>query len=128
MTEEMTEEGGYIYIASPYTSDDPEEQDRRERYAAAFVAAGVVLGIIAYSPVAYSSALRPHAPIDMGTTWEYWKKLCLAMLSQAREVHVLKLPGWAESIGVRAEVKEAKRLGIPVKYVDDISRFEEFGG
>ena len=33
-------------------------------------------------------------------------------------VLVLKLDGWEESTGVKAEIKIAESLGIPVEYVD----------
>ena len=56
--------------------------------------------------------------------WESWKRIDTAFISCCKELWVIMLDGWDESTGVAAEVKIAKELGIPVRYItpdEDIS-------
>lgn len=47
--------------------------------------------------------------------WEYWAKIDLPILTNCcTRLVVLALPGWEESIGVRAEIDTARSIGLPV--------------
>lgn len=102
-----------IYLASPYSSGD--EAVRVERYKKACVAAGALMrrGYLVFSPIAHNHVLAaPGLPVE----FEYWRDWCLSFLrSWATDLYALNLPGWRESVGVQAEIEEAKRLNIPVR-------------
>ena len=106
-----------IYLASPYSS--PDEGVCEERFIKACHAAGELMreGIFVYSPIAHT---HPIAKFTEGlpTGWDFWEKYDEAMISRCAEVWVLTLPGWSESVGVRAEIEIARRLRIPVRFVE----------
>jgi hypothetical protein len=49
--------------------------------------------------------------------WSFWQHYDRALLARCDEVLVLMLPGWRESIGVREELRLARELGKPVRYL-----------
>jgi hypothetical protein len=49
--------------------------------------------------------------------WEYWEKFDRAFIVASRALIVLTIDGWKDSVGVQAEIKIAKELGIPVDYL-----------
>lgn len=48
----------------------------------------------------------------------YWKGFNLIFIGICEKLIVLQLPGWETSVGVQAEIAEARRLGKPVEYMD----------
>lgn len=50
--------------------------------------------------------------------WEFWEAYDRDMISRCDEVAVLRLSGWENSTGVRAEIAIAEELGLPVRYLD----------
>lgn len=48
--------------------------------------------------------------------WDFWAKFDRALLERCQKVIVIDIDGLAESVGVRAEIKIANELGIPVEY------------
>jgi hypothetical protein len=68
-----------------------------------------------YKVKAYSPIVHNHPIAVLGglpRTWDFWKTFDIDMLRHAEELHVVCLPGWKKSRGVRAEIREAKRLDI----------------
>jgi Domain of unknown function (DUF1937) len=59
---------------------------------------------------------------------EFWQQHDMAFLSVCDEVMVLKLDGWAQSVGVQAEIAAAKALGKPVSFLDVAGAGQEDGG
>ena len=103
-----------IYLASPYSH--PDTDVRQERFDAACRAAAALLrqGKTTFSPIAHSHVLcRYGLPLD----WEFWRQHDLQYLAACTEVVVLMLDGWAESVGVQAEIKIARELGKPVTFL-----------
>lgn len=115
-------ENDLVYLASPYTSKDPNAtnselvQAHRAEQVSAVAAALSVHGINIYCPIAHGHAMNRYASIGPG--WKYWEKLGLRMLKCCDQLWVLMLPGWEDSEGVKAEIAEAERLGIPVAYIN----------
>ena len=102
-----------IYLASPYSHDDPRVREERYRQACHTTAALMRRGLLVYSPIVHSHPLTRYG---LPTTWDYWRTLDEAMLSRCHELMVLTLDGWEDSEGVMAEVRLAKNLGVPVRF------------
>jgi hypothetical protein len=92
-----------VYLASPYSHDDPNV--RRMRFLCACQAADDLMaeGLVVFSPIAHSVAIensRPDGRIEDGSKWLVqdfpWLDVCDAIV-------VLTIDGWRQSKGVTAE-------------------------
>lgn len=102
-----------IYLAAPYSH--PDEKVRTERFMSVSRWANVLTreGHLVYSPVTHGHILALFG--ELPGDYAFWEAHCLSFLRHwAQELHVVSLPGWQESAGVRAEMAEAARLGLPV--------------
>ena len=110
-----------IYVASPYTDQDPNIRDARYRAVCKQVAEMLRCGIQTFSPICHS-----HPLVEYGVPgdWAFWRDYDLKFLAMCDEVWVLMLDGWRESKGVQAEIAKALELGKRVVYVeaDDVIR------
>lgn len=102
-----------LYLACPYSH--PDAAVREERYHAACRATAAVLraGVAAYSPVVQSHPLVAHG---LPEGWDFWSRFDATFLEVADAMLVLALEGWAQSVGVREELRLAKEMGIPVSF------------
>jgi hypothetical protein len=104
------------YLAAPYT--DPDSAVMEQRFDSVCRVAGKLMagGMVVFCPVAHTHpiAVRCELPRD----WGFWRRYDEVMLEQAGKVVVVKMPGWAESKGVNAEIEIAERLGIPVEFME----------
>ena len=112
------------YLCSPYASPDPEV--RKLRFDTVNRVAGILIahGLMIFSPLSHS---MPIAAADPGVPrgfW-FWRDFDLHIINLSKEVIVLTLDGWRESEGVTAEIKYARDVGIPVKFVDENGDFLE---
>lgn len=107
---------GFIYLASPYTHENPSV--REQRYLAVCRAAAALMraGHVVYSPIAHS---HPIEVSGMGEqmSGEFWKNQCIPVLSHASRLVVLMLPGWTESAGIKWEIDTAQSLHMPVDFI-----------
>ena len=103
----------FIYLASPYTHDDPAVVDDRWRAAERFVAHWVQKQFCLYSPICHFHPLA--SMYEFPTGFEFWQRQNAAMLCKASELWVLTLPQWEASEGVDWEMRFAKQCAIPVK-------------
>lgn len=108
----------YIYIASPYTAKTKKKM--KERYAAVlnYLATCTSIGEVCFSPIVHSHPLTKY---DLPHTWDFWSKIDYVFIDQCSKVRVLKLPGWEDSKGIKAEVEYARFIGKTVEYVDVIA-------
>lgn len=108
---------GVIYLASPYSDDDPDVRQQRFvevcRAAANLMSAGYVV----FSPIAHGHSIVEAGDLA-GTHHRFWMEQCLPMVDRCDEVMVLKLDGWEDSRGVREEVNYANQRGVPVHYLE----------
>lgn len=106
-----------IYLASPFSS--PSSDVRRERFEAVQRATLILIqrGCVVFSPITYSHQFAA----EIGTAFEPWQTFDLAMIDAASELWVLMLAGWRESIGVQAELRHARRLGLPVVFLNPMT-------
>ena len=104
-----------IYLASPYTHQDPSIREMRFRAVCRQAAEMLRCGIPVFSPIAYTHAF---AALDLPVEWSFWDQYDRVFLEICSEVWVLMLDGWRESKGVAAEIGIASELGMPVVYVE----------
>jgi hypothetical protein len=104
------------YLAAPYSH--PDRKVRLARFNAVNVAAGQLMrqGHLVFSPISHTHPIAEAGGLPLG--WEFWAAFDRAYLEASRELIVLRLDGWRESVGVTAELAIAAELGIPVSYID----------
>ena len=103
-----------IYLAIPYTHEDPAVMDARAAVADHVAALLTDIGYQVYSPISgwHHIAKKYSLPTDH----EYWTRLNHRMMLNSDRVLVIMLYGWKESKGVQDEIAFAERFGIEVKY------------
>lgn len=104
-----------IYLASPYSDPNPEVKEQRFNDVCRAAAELMRRGILIFSPIAHT---HPIANFGLPSGWEFWRQFDYHHIETSEQVWVLTLPGWADSVGVSAEVEIAKELGKPVRLVD----------
>lgn len=102
----------YIYLASPYSDDDPLTIHERYTSAQDALAWLTKMKVWTYSPIVHfhHMALAHNFPKDAN----FWSDCNLAMLEKAYGLYILTLPRWQESKGVRQEMAWAKKLDMPI--------------
>lgn len=105
----------YVFLVGPYRAHTAGRQTAFEEICIAG-AALAKLGISFYAPV----ALHHHVAITGGLDpdGDRWFKLNEPFLRSAAAVLVVKLSGWEESAGVKAELDLSRSLGIEHFYTD----------
>ncbi|MCX7801381.1 MAG: DUF1937 family protein, partial [Fimbriimonadales bacterium] len=103
-----------IYLASPYSHPDPAVREARYQAACRATAALLQAGWVVFSPIVHS---HPLVKFALPTGWDFWERIDRDYLARCDEVVVLTLPGWEASVGVREEVRLARELGKPVRYL-----------
>jgi|PlaIllAssembly_1097288.scaffolds.fasta_scaffold15805_4 hypothetical protein len=104
-----------IYLASPYSSATPLEREERFLCVAAYAAQLMVERKRVYSPIAHWHTIDRLATEKIA--YDHYIDCDLHFLSLCEEMYVLCLPGWEQSTGVKIEIDEANRLGIPIEYI-----------
>lgn len=95
-----------VYAAGPFRTLDPKQRAAHVLTAQAAAVDLARLGYACYCP--HANLGHAFGAIDEGTAARInttFLRLCDALLL---------LPGWGESVGTRAELTEAKALGLPV--------------
>lgn len=103
-----------IYLASPYSHPDPAVRAQRFRAACRAAVALLHAGHVVFSPITHSHPLAQHG---LPGNWQFWERYDREFLQRCDEVVVLMLPGWRKSVGVQAEIRIARELGKPVRYL-----------
>ena len=104
-----------IYLASPYSHPDPAVREERYRATCRATAALLRAGLLVISPIVHS---HPLAVFALPTGWEFWERIDRAYLERCDLLVVLMLAGWRTSVGVRAEIRIAREIGLPVSYLE----------
>ena len=105
-----------IYVASPYTTNNRRILEWRKRAVCKYVERLLKYGIAAYSPIVHTIGLSRYSK-RLPMKFRYYAKVDRDMLSVAKELHVLMLPGWRESVGVIQEIIWALERKIPIKLI-----------
>lgn len=103
-----------IYLASPYSHPDPTVRERRFQAACRLAAAFLRAGMLVFSPIAHS---HPLVEFGLPTEWAFWEQHDREHLERCDEVVVLMLDGWRDSTGVQAEMRIARELGKPIRFL-----------
>lgn len=113
---ERAKTGGLVFVSMPYTTRDPGVVHERMAIYARKMAEFAMQGEIVVGTLFFHYTL-PHAP-GLAADWQTWKSYTEALIRRCAKVRVLKVHGWDDSTGVRDETAFAKKLGIPVEYVE----------
>lgn len=105
-----------IYLASPYSHEN--EKIREERYWTVCYAAARLMaeGHHIFSPIAMTHGICASTGGD-NFAFLHWKELDEEMIRLCDEFWILRMDGWEESKGIKAELAYAVSLGKPWKYV-----------
>ena len=101
-----------IYLASPYSHEDPAVRERRYQDALHATTLLFKQGLFVYSPIAYCHAMATDHAMD--GAWASWQAFDKLMVDRCDELWVLDLDGWIDSVGVTAEVGHAGCNGKPI--------------
>lgn len=105
------------YLACPYSHEDPKIMTMR--FVIVTYAGAKLMGknprLNIFSPITHS---HPLHKAGMNADWKTWKRIDTEYLRLSKQLYVLTLEGWKESVGVTAEIKIAQQLGIPIYYLD----------
>jgi hypothetical protein len=106
-----------IFVSSPYTHADPEKMEENYRTVSFYSSKLCSEGVVAISPILYGhTAVKFH---PMPTDWDFWKNFCLTILDKCVEIHVLKMPGWELSKGMKEEMEFARKRNIKITYIEE---------
>lgn len=101
-----------IYLATPYSDDDPEV--RESRFVAVNKAAAILMnsGEHVFSPISHSHPIKKEG--NLPGSWDYWEEYDRHHLSMCDELCMFLNDGWEESTGfeneARISIKEKKKL------------------
>jgi|SRR5690606_7608960 len=104
-----------IYLAGPYSHEDPEVMQERYEELTRIAAHFMALGECVYSPITHNHVIATK--YELPHTWDFWKDLDLPFVKACSKLYVVRLPGWMMSTGVRAEMELAAVLNKPIYYV-----------
>jgi len=99
-----------VYLATPYTSDDPEVRERRYLMACQVAAALMQRGHSVFSPIAHSHPIASYLPHEMMMDHEFWMRQDLPWLEAADMLVVCPADADRYSRGVAREVIDAQRM------------------
>jgi hypothetical protein len=105
-----------VFISSPYSHPDDKVRESNFKIVSKLAADLNSKGIVAVSPITYGHTLLNFKA--MPTDWKFWKEFCLTFLEKSSELIVYKMPGWENSIGMKEEIEFAKKLNIPIRYME----------
>lgn len=111
-----------IYLALPYSHNDPQVREARYRTATSVAAYLMNQGATVFSPITYGHQICQYG-ID--TSFKRWAELDYPMISWADEFWLLELDGHDISFGVQEELKQAMLVGTKIVRISqqDISNF-----
>lgn len=115
-------ETGFDYLASPYMDPDPLVREYRFLAAAKAVRELLLHKIWIFSPIVHCHELSKLW--GMPPEAAFWQEYDAAMIRACRNLRVLRLPGWARSVGVAGELKYAAEIGRPVIFHDPETLFD----
>jgi hypothetical protein len=107
-----------IYLASPYSHEDPAIRQARYEAVRAFTCELLQQRKVIFSPIVYCHGIAVE--LGLPTDASYWKSFNMTFLRKADALYVLKLEGWEYSAGVKVETATAGLLAIPVLYFENL--------
>lgn len=109
------------YLCVPYS--DPRPEVRHNRYEWVTRAAASLMKCHptwnVFSPITNSHPLTVVG--QMKGDWKTWRRIDFQYLRLSCRVVVLTMWNWTESVGVTAELKYARKLGLPILYLSPLT-------
>lgn len=105
-----------IYLATPYTHSDKSVVEDRYLKTANKCAELIASGLVVISPIFYGHNLLNYK--EMPGDWKFWQNFCETFLVKSDELWVYKIEGWDLSTGLLSEIELAKKLNIPIRYIE----------
>jgi NTP pyrophosphatase (non-canonical NTP hydrolase) len=104
-----------VYLACPYSHDDPSV--RMCRFVTASLTAADLMrkGELVFSPISHGHPIAMMGSLPLG--FDYWGRHNRAVLSRCSKLYVLEIDGWDKSVGVAAEIDLACRMGIFTEFI-----------
>jgi hypothetical protein len=102
-----------IYLATPYTHDDPSMMRRRFELVTRAAAYLCAMGECVYSPISHGHpiGLEAQNPIAL----DVWKEMERTIMPACSELLVVIQYGWRDSEGAMREIRLAQKCEIPVR-------------
>lgn len=120
-----------IYLASPYSHEDPEVRHQRYHDVLDMTTKMILKwNLIVYSPIVHNHHIAiQHKDRNESMAFEFWKKFDHKMIARCDELWIYTIEGWKESKGIQAEREFALSLGMRIRFVDDnTERIVSYGG
>lgn len=113
---ELADENQFYYLAHAYSNVDDRLRDINQETALQVYALLFQHGVFCYEPTCASH----YAGIGrkIGTDFEDYRSLNRIMMTRSHGLLVIMSDGWEKSRGVEFEIDYAKRLGIPIIYLE----------
>lgn len=105
---------GLIYLASPYSHNDPAVMRQRYEAARDFTVKWIKRDLLLFSPIVYGYCMEAQ----IGTDYKSWQTFNDNMIASSMQVWVLQIPGWRDSLGVEHECKYAVEIGKPLHFIE----------
>lgn len=107
---------GFVYLASPLAA--PSRRIRKVRFQQTVEATGRLIekGFVVFSPIVHNFTVSLKSKMRM--EFEDWRKYDFTMIDASRELWVLNIDGWSESVGVAEELNHAHWNAHPTYFVD----------
>lgn len=104
-----------LYLATPFSHKDRHVMLERFNVVNKVAAKLMANGYIVYSPISHTHPISEAGSLP--TDWEFWKEQDSPFLEWCDELWVLVVNGWRDSVGVQAEIEEARELNKPVRFI-----------
>ncbi len=106
-----------IYLAGPYTSDNPAIVKERVRIYARVVAhfMKTAENLCLFSPILHCDLIATEE--DLPHNFTFWAERDFFMIKKSSAMWVLTIPGWKESYGVSQEIEYARDINQDIMYV-----------
>jgi len=104
-----------IYLASPYSHTDKRIEQWRYQAVLNYTIRQQRLGVLLFSPIVYG---HPFAQAGLPSDFTYWRTLNERLILGCSCLHYYMLPGWEDSIGVKAEIEFAESYGLEVEAIE----------
>ena len=107
-----------LYLATPFTHDDPAVMQHRYRLSCLVAAKLMRHGIVVFNPLSHSVPLGEFLN-DIEDQHSLWMSTDLPLLRRFDELLILGLPEWPKSRGVKAEMFEALGARKPITLIEE---------
>lgn len=104
----------FYYLASPYSSPDPEVMNKRYLQVMRHLSWRLSKRLWTYSPIVHCHEMSKAFGLPKDAI--FWQDYNEIMIIASRGIVVLELEGWRESKGISMEIAFAHRKGVPVDY------------